>query len=83
MRDLKRITPVLNGANAAFDISCAPVPWRDVPVPKEKLTFGLLTYDGVVMPHPPVLRALNEAVDRLKAAGHEGIYHVPLSTTVS
>jgi amidase len=73
MRDLKRITPVLNGANAAFDISCAPVPWRDVPQSQEKLTFGLLAYDGVVTPHPPVQRALTETVEKLRAAGHEGM----------
>ncbi|KAG8418679.1 hypothetical protein J3459_012135 [Metarhizium acridum] len=71
MRDLKRITAVLNSANAAFDVSCAPVPWRHVPVSEEKLVFGLLTYDGVVTPHPPVLRALKEAVQKLEAAGHE------------
>lgn len=72
MRDLKKMTPVLNGANAAFDISCAPVPWRDVPPSKEKLTIGLLAYDEVVMPHPPVIRALKETVEKLEAAGHEG-----------
>lgn len=75
MRDLKTITPLLNGANAAFDVSCVPVPWRDVPQTTEKLTFGLLMDDEVVTPHPPVVRALNETVEKLKAAGHEGTQH--------
>lgn len=42
-----------------------------------KLTIGVLRFDGVVMPHPPILRALDEAVAKLKAAGHEIIDFTP------
>jgi amidase len=35
------------------------------------LSFGMLKFDGVVMPHPPVLRAMDELKAKLQAAGHE------------
>ncbi|KAK2595670.1 hypothetical protein QQS21_006643 [Conoideocrella luteorostrata] len=80
MRDLKHITPVLNGANFPYDVSSVPVPWRHVPPLTGKLTFGLLAYDGVVTPHPPVLRALKETAEKLEAAGHEVIeFKLPFS----
>uniref|UniRef100_A0A060SXN6 amidase n=1 Tax=Blastobotrys adeninivorans TaxID=409370 RepID=A0A060SXN6_BLAAD len=52
------------------DPNVVPIPWRDVKAP-EKLTVGVLRFDGTVMPHPPVLRAIDESVEKLKAAGHE------------
>ena len=33
---------------------------------------------AVVMPHPPILRSLNNAVEKLRAAGHEVIEFSPL-----
>lgn len=36
---------------------------------KTKLKVGVMWDDGVVKPHPPVLRAMKEVVDKLKAAG--------------
>ncbi|EOD50671.1 putative acetamidase protein [Neofusicoccum parvum UCRNP2] len=36
---------------------------------KKKLKVGVMWDDGVVKPHPPVLRAMKEVVDKLKAAG--------------
>ncbi|KAF2143565.1 uncharacterized protein K452DRAFT_246754, partial [Aplosporella prunicola CBS 121167] len=52
------------------DPKCLPIPWRDVQAPK-KLRVGVLWHDGVVEPHPPVRRALQETVDKLRKAGHE------------
>lgn len=47
-----------------------PVPWREVPLPKaEELTIGIVYDDGVVKPHPPVVRALKEVASKLQAAG--------------
>lgn len=40
----------------------------DVP-PKESITIGVAEDDGVFTPHPPVRRALQEAVGKMKAAG--------------
>lgn len=50
--------------------SCVPLPWRvaESRLPR-KLKVGVLWDDGVVKPHPPVLRALRETVEKLKKAG--------------
>ncbi|KAK9468756.1 amidase signature domain-containing protein [Lipomyces arxii] len=57
------------------DPKCIPIPWRqdeyDTIMKKKKLIFGVMRDDGVVRVHPPVERTLNEAVEKLRAAGHE------------
>ena len=73
MADLKMFTKVLNGHPLAeYDGSFIPIPWREVQSP-EKLTIGMLEFDGVCMPHPPILRAMRETAAKLEAAGHEGM----------
>jgi amidase len=52
------------------DPKCLPIPWRTVE-PKKKLKIAVLWNDGIVMPTPPITRALKETVEKLKAAGHE------------
>ena len=52
------------------DPKCLPIPWRKVDVPK-KLKIGVLWDDDVVVPTPPIRRALQVAVKKLKKAGHE------------
>jgi len=53
--------------------SLVPIPWRDqgsqlaTSSGKKKLKIGVLWHDEVVRPHPPVLRALQEMVDKLKS----------------
>ncbi|OAL21018.1 hypothetical protein AYO20_11442 [Fonsecaea nubica] len=42
-----------------------------------KATIGVMFWDEVVMPHPPVQRALKMAVDKLKHAGHEVVEFKP------
>ncbi|KAH9007313.1 general amidase [Lactarius hatsudake] len=37
----------------------------------KKLTFGILWNDGLVVPHPPIIRALEMTRDVLIAAGHD------------
>lgn len=56
-----------------YDVTCTPVPWRAPEALKEKLRIGLMKWDGVVMPHPPVLRALEYTRHVLETAGHEGM----------
>lgn len=73
VRDLELVTPAMNSAaNASHDVSCSPVPWREVEAPGRKLNFGVLSFDGVVMPHPPILRALRECSETIVATGHKG-----------
>jgi len=52
------------------DPSVLPIPWRQ-PKRYSKLSFGFMDFDGVVVPHPPILRALRMTREALQAAGHE------------
>lgn len=45
-------------------------PWREVK-PKTTLRLGLIQEDSHFPIHPPVLRTLGAAIERLKLAGHE------------
>lgn len=38
----------------------------------KKLTFGFMPNNGVVVPHPPIARAMEMTKAALLAAGHEG-----------
>jgi amidase len=42
----------------------------------KKLAFGILWNDSLVVPHPPITRALEMTRDALIAAGHEGRYGI-------
>ncbi|KAL1649530.1 hypothetical protein SLS58_001586 [Diplodia intermedia] len=56
------------------------LPWRaakEAEGAKTKLTFGVLRDDGVVRVTPPVARALDVAVDALRAAGHSVVEWTP------
>jgi len=53
-----------------LDPKCVPIPWRDVSAPQE-MRIAVLECDGMVMPTPPVRRALRETVRKLQRAGHE------------
>ncbi|ORY14143.1 acetamidase [Clohesyomyces aquaticus] len=59
------------------DPKCLPIPWRSVE-PKKKLKVAVMWDDGVVVPTPPVNRALKETVRSLKNAGHEVIEWDPV-----
>jgi len=58
------------------DPRCLPIPWRSVEK-KRKLKIGVMRNDGIVMPTPPVARALEETVAKLKTAGHEIVDWAP------
>lgn len=56
------------------DARCAPIPWREDIFKQtlhNRLTIGVLRDDGKVRPHPPILRVLNQVIDRLRDAGHD------------
>jgi Asp-tRNA(Asn)/Glu-tRNA(Gln) amidotransferase A subunit family amidase len=52
------------------DPKMLPIPWRQ-PETKKKLKIAVLWNDGICLPTPPVTRALREASESLKKAGHE------------
>lgn len=46
------------------------IPWNKDPLKGRKsLRIGIMNDDGVVRPHPPVLRAVQEVVSKIKKAG--------------
>ncbi|KAG5791146.1 hypothetical protein H9Q69_009796 [Fusarium xylarioides] len=78
IEDMELLTRVINAhPHNRFDVTCAPVPWRKVDAPEGKLKIGLMKWDGVVMPHPPILRALEHTKQFLIEAGHEVVDFKP------
>ena len=60
------------------DPAVVPLPWRGEEQAElwcrtrtSGLCFGVMAWDGVVMPHPPIQRVINETVAKLRAKGHE------------
>jgi amidase len=44
--------------------------WQDLPaLTIDAITIGVIEDDGVFTPHPPVRRAMHEAIGKLKRAG--------------
>ncbi|KAK2804025.1 hypothetical protein FQN51_002554 [Onygenales sp. PD_10] len=60
-----------------IDPSLAPIPWTPVKLTKP-LKIAIEWDDGVVKPHPPILRALGEVADACRKAGMEVVDWVPL-----
>lgn len=60
---------VLAGKPWLRDPKCVPIPWRKIELP-EKLNIAVMWHDGIVKPTPPVTRALQATVEKLKLAGH-------------
>ena len=55
------------------DPSLVPLPWRDqqiLNIKSKKLRIAILWDDGAVQPHPPVMRALKEVAQKLKAVSN-------------
>jgi amidase len=72
IRDIELICKVVTDAEPWYqDVNVVQKEWIPRPQVDAKLTIGVMKFDGVVMPHPPVLRAISDAVEKLKAAGHE------------
>lgn len=63
---------VYNSNPTSYDFNCLPIPWREPQLP-EKLSFGVLRYDGICRVTPPVQRALDMTIEAVKKAGHEVI----------
>jgi amidase len=51
--------------------------WTSRPDISTRLSIGVMEFDGVVMPHPPILNGLREAVEKLKSAGYEVVTFKP------
>jgi amidase len=57
------------GANPALlDPDALPIPLQVPDLTQKKLRVGIMMHDGVVMPHPPMIRALKMAKAKLEAS---------------
>lgn len=62
---------LIDGKPWLKDPSILPIEWKEKTGLEERpLVVGVMWDDGVVKPHPPVLRAMKEVVDKLKAKGN-------------
>lgn len=74
MSDLKLVTEILlTHHGLRFESTAVPMPWKQIETNQGKLSFGLMTTDDCVTPHPPIARALQETAAKLRSAGHEGL----------
>lgn len=78
VRDIELICQVATAASPwNDDPNVVQKVWEPRPQVSKTLTIGVMKWDEVVMPHPPVLRALEEAARQLKEQGHEVIEFQP------
>jgi amidase len=67
-----------------YDAWTIPLPWRDVDVPLvSDLTVAVIRDDGLVRVTPPIRRAIDEVVNKLKAAGANVIEFTPPNTQLA
>lgn len=71
------VTSVLAEEPWKYDSKVIPMPWRQAESDAIKtklesgsLNIGYYNCDGVVLPHPPILRGVESVVSALKKAGH-------------
>ncbi|KZV63328.1 amidase [Peniophora sp. CONT] len=74
---------VLEGEPWLLDPKTPEIPWRESMAALEgkdgkKAVFGVMWWDGVVKPQPPMRRALEMTVEAMKKAGYEVIDFEPL-----
>lgn len=68
----------INGRPARFDPFVLDLPWREAAgTIKQKLRFGVVPEDPVFPIHPPVKKAVAEAIKLLEANGHEIVFLQP------
>ncbi|GJN72266.1 hypothetical protein PLICBS_006338 [Purpureocillium lilacinum] len=69
LRDLDLfMRAVTDGKPWDEETSLVPIPWKQL-TPSPEFTVGVLWDDMVVHPHPPVQRAMREAVAKMTSAG--------------
>ncbi|KAL7941727.1 amidase signature domain-containing protein [Trichoderma barbatum] len=73
LRDMDLFMSVLLDSKPwLLDPRLVPIPWtglRSAPQPRP-LKIGVMMNDGVIVPQPPVIRALNWAIEKLKASSN-------------
>ncbi|EGN91867.1 hypothetical protein SERLA73DRAFT_118072 [Serpula lacrymans var. lacrymans S7.3] len=78
-RDMRFFLNAVFGARPSLlDPNLIPVPLSNPDLSQRKLRVGIMMHDGVVMPHPPMLRALELVKAKLQAAPNiEVVDYIP------
>ncbi|KAG2148923.1 amidase signature domain-containing protein [Suillus clintonianus] len=78
-RDMQLFLEAVLGANPALlDPDVLPIPLNVPDLTQKKLRVGIMMHDGVVMPHPPTIRALNLVKAKLEASSEvEVVDYIP------
>lgn len=72
MRDIELFfRAVLEQKPWMMDPDVVPLPWASLPTTGKKLRIGIVRRDGVIDPHPPIARLLDEVKIKLQQAGVE------------
>jgi len=70
-RDLKLYSKIIVDSKPwLVDPKIVPLPWRSIELPRQ-LCFAIIKSNDVINPLPPVSRAMDTTVQKLKDAGHE------------
>ncbi|OAP57627.1 hypothetical protein AYL99_08365 [Fonsecaea erecta] len=81
IRDLELVCKVLTDAEPWLeDPNVSMKEWKPRPKIERSLRIGVMAFDGVVMPHPPILRAIKTAANQLHLAGHDVIDFEPFES---
>ncbi|CDK28678.1 unnamed protein product [Kuraishia capsulata CBS 1993] len=77
LEDLKLVSKtIINSNEWEEDPKVIPIPWRETELGND-LSFGIMEWDGVVYPHPPITRALKMVEKALQLVGYDTIDFVP------
>lgn len=70
--DLDLFFRIVSDAEPWFKEPMLEMPWKVMDIgPKARLRIGVMIWDEVVMPHPYIVRVIQEATEKLKATGHD------------
>lgn len=61
---------IIDAVPARYDATTLDVPWRTIESSSQKLIIGVVPEDPTYPLHPPVKRAMEEAICKIEAAGH-------------
>ncbi len=68
---------IVNSKPWLTDPKVLEINWKETSLKSGKLAFGIMEWDELIYPHPPVIRALKIVKEKLLSAGHEVIVWKP------
>lgn len=76
VEDLELFFQVISDAKPWLMEPLINMPWRSqtTSLQSKKLKIGIMGWDEVVMPHPPITRVIKDVAAKLREAGHDGTF---------